>query len=368
MKEHHKHPPLKRPAKGIYHPCEWAIYGTSCGNITKLFESIQENVDFRWLYVDADHSDDAKDTQLIFGKKQFTIAEVLPWNEYDDRIIDLAIDAMIVNGNHYPAEKQIVVIDPVKKDSLLRRVDQLTDIDIVIADSKDEIFDFVLDKMTEQTKLISRNDLNSLYQHLLEKVKLATAPLKTLILAGGKSSRMNSDKSTLSYHDGKSQQEYLAQLCADQGLEVYISKAYDYPDANIGKFAVLKDRMIDMGPFGAIVSAMMHDPDAAWLVLACDLPFIHSDTIKRLIDERNNSLYATAFRVDDEPFPQPLMAIYEPRIYQRMLRFLSQGYACPRKVLINSEIEILSLEDKLQAYNANTAEEREFAINKLADE
>jgi len=44
---------------------------------------------------------------------------------------------------------------------------------------------------------------------------------------------------------------------------------------------------------------------------------------------------------------------------------LSQGYACPRKVLINSEIEMLPCPDEFVLRNANTPEEYEAAIKAL---
>jgi molybdopterin-guanine dinucleotide biosynthesis protein A len=39
-----------------------------------------------------------------------------------------------------------------------------------------------------------------------------------------------------------------------------------------------------------------------------------------------------------------------------MLNFLAQGYSCPRKVLINSEIELLKLENVKVLLNVNDAE------------
>jgi molybdopterin-guanine dinucleotide biosynthesis protein A len=51
-----------------------------------------------------------------------------------------------------------------------------------------------------------------------------------------------------------------------------------------------------------------------------------------------------------------LITIWEPRSYQVMLNFLAQGYSCPRKVLINSEIELLKVKDVKVLLNVNDAE------------
>ncbi len=51
-----------------------------------------------------------------------------------------------------------------------------------------------------------------------------------------------------------------------------------------------------------------------------------------------------------------------------MLRFLSLGYACPRKVLINSDVHHVDLVQTEVAYNANTREERNNVIDTLNNE
>jgi len=155
---------------------------------------------------------------------------------------------------------------------------------------------------------------------------------------------------------------HVANICNGLGIETYISKSHDYKEDSIAEYLVMKDRFLELGPFGAICTAMMKDPDAAWLVLACDLPFLDEATIKHLLVDRKFTAAATAFKLSDQKFPEPLIAIYEPASYQRMLRFLSMGYACPRKVLINSNTHIVSMKNEKAAYNANTPEERAAAV------
>jgi molybdopterin-guanine dinucleotide biosynthesis protein A len=56
-------------------------------------------------------------------------------------------------------------------------------------------------------------------------------------------------------------------------------------------------------------------------------------------------------------FPEPLIAIWEPKSYPVLLSFLSQGYSCPRKALINSESTILKPQNADSLMNVNTQEE-----------
>jgi molybdopterin-guanine dinucleotide biosynthesis protein A len=114
-----------------------------------------------------------------------------------------------------------------------------------------------------------------------------------------------------------------------------------------------------MGPYGGILSAFMSDPEAAWLVVACDLPLIDASSINQLIEQRNPSRYATAFQSPKNEFPEPLITIWEPKSYMRLLEFMALGYSCPRKVLINSDVELLQAKDPMTLMNVNTPEDLE---------
>ena len=367
-KKHQKHPKLKRPNVGNYHKLEWSIYGTICGEIESFYNEI--NIHFkskyRLSYIDADHSDTTKESSLQIGKKQYSQGHIFPANSFDDKFNIALSQAVFINGNHYPGKRQIVIINPDKKDSLQRRVEQLDEIDIVILpNDKTDIYNFVKSKMTESTLVYYQDQKADIFNFIEQEIIKSIPTIKALILAGGKSTRMQEDKSKLKYHNETTQEEHLAKMCANLGLETFISKGSSEEENDINEFQIIKDRYISMGPFGAILSAFMHDPDAAWLVLACDLPYITEEFISNLISERSITHFSTAYKTKENPFPEPLIAIYEPAIYRRMLEFLSLGYACPRKVLINSEVKHVILEDDKVAFNANTQIDKETVLNNL---
>ena len=70
---------------------------------------------------------------------------------------------------------------------------------------------------------------------------------------------------------------------------------------------------------------------------------------------RDPGKLATCFYNPDTDFPEPLITIWEPRAYPVMLQFLAQGYSCPRKVLINSDVKLIKEIDKNAFFNVNTA-------------
>ena len=66
---------------------------------------------------------------------------------------------------------------------------------------------------------------------------------------------------------------------------------------------------------------------------------------------------------EKQRFVEPLITIYEPKAYPILLQYLAQGYSCPRKMLINSDVEIVEIDDAF-IRNINTPEEFESAKRK----
>jgi molybdopterin-guanine dinucleotide biosynthesis protein A len=114
-----------------------------------------------------------------------------------------------------------------------------------------------------------------------------------------------------------------------------------------------------LGPYGAILSAFREKPDSAWLVIACDLPLVDADVLQQLVANRNTASIATAYKSEVNEFPEPLITIWEPKSYPALLQFLAQGYSCPRKVLINSDVTLLQSPQTDALANVNTPKELE---------
>lgn len=189
-------------------------------------------------------------------------------------------------------------------------------------------------------------------------------PLYGLVLAGGSSLRMQKDKGDLQYY-GKKQSifccEFLSQYCE----KVFLSIREDQPQALNFPSIYDKDEFIDIGPLGGILSAMSEYPRSAWLVLACDLPFVDDETLKDLLNNRNAQKVATAYKSVHNGLPEPLCAIYEPLAKGHVEKLFSQGIKCPRKILMNSDIELLDQPNPLALENINTPEEYQKALNSL---
>ena len=186
-----------------------------------------------------------------------------------------------------------------------------------------------------------------------------------LVLAGGRSQRMHADKGTLRYHTADQRQHtaaLLAPFCADVRVSCRPDQVAEIEAAGL---MPLPDTFLNLGPLGGLLSALQLDPNAAWLVLACDLPYLTPETLRLLVESRQPGCFATAFQSPWNNFPEPLITIWEPRSYGPLLRFLSLGYSCPRKALINSDTAVIQPPVPGELRNVNTPEERAEAENEL---
>jgi molybdopterin-guanine dinucleotide biosynthesis protein A len=166
------------------------------------------------------------------------------------------------------------------------------------------------------------------------------------------------DKGLLNWH-GKEQRYYLADLLQPFCQEVFISCREEQVKEMDAHYPTLSDIFKDMGPFGAIMSALYLHPDKAWLVVACDLPLMNEATLEYLIQHRDSSLMATTFESPFDGSPEPLITIWEPQSLPVLRSFKEQGYKCPRKVLMKNDIKILKPPYPDALINANTPEDRE---------
>ena len=370
MSEHQKHAKLPRPFPGAYGRQEWAILGTPCGNIRQLAHEVSGLLANRWktAYIDADHHGEEAppvegahmeySDKIRFHRLDFQGS----LNPFQFRPLLNDQDLVLINGNHYPAEKQILVIDPKKEDSIRRKMDRLTDVRLILfAEGVEAIYPFLAEQLPQLASLpaFSLADSAAVAQFLEKQLLDSIPPLYGLVLAGGKSERMGKDKSLLDYH-GMPQREYAFRL-----LEGFCEKTFlsVRPDQELGN--AIPDAFLGLGPYGAILSAFQAFPDKAWLVLACDLPLVNADALQFLIRHRNPAKMATAFKSPLNDFPDPLLAIWEPKSYLHLLQFLAQGFSCPRKALINSDIELLQTRDPEWLKNINTPEEYLEIVEKL---
>lgn len=185
--------------------------------------------------------------------------------------------------------------------------------------------------------------------------------LKGLVLCGGRSKRMQQDKSNIGYH-GVPQWQHLRDLLQSFLPEVWLSCRADqeFPGSN-----VITDSFESAGPATGLLSAHVAQPETSWLVLACDLPLISAQSVEYLIAHRQPEKAATAFLSDFNQSPEPLIAIWEPAALEKLAAEVKEGLYCPRKTLQKSDVLILENPYSIEQFNANTPEEMQDALRKI---
>ena len=208
----------------------------------------------------------------------------------------------------------------------------------------------------------------------LPSEQIHCGPMKSqlhgLLLAGGQSSRMGRDKASLVIGDrALSQAAYTLALLQRFCARTYLSlrNGQDIPRGAEG-VPVLRDESAAEGPMAGLLAAFREAPDAAWLVLACDLPFVHAGLLARLIErhEMEPTLPFVVFAAPTDGQPEPLCAIYGPPAGPILARYAARGHFSPRRIMIEVSALLLELEDDAALSNVNTPQELAAARTKAS--
>jgi molybdopterin-guanine dinucleotide biosynthesis protein A len=151
-----KHAKLIRPSLGNFGRNEWAIIGAPCINIKLLADTVINALSptYKCAYIDTSHNDEATlppgriangaflEYTDQLNHHQFNFRNELKPYQLKQQFADT--DLILVNGNHQQAKAQVVIIYENKKASLQKRIDQLTNVQLILLDERvDDVFDFI---------------------------------------------------------------------------------------------------------------------------------------------------------------------------------------------------------------------------------
>ncbi len=190
--------------------------------------------------------------------------------------------------------------------------------------------------------------------------------LHGLVLAGGKSERMGTDKGKMIWH-GKEHRYWMADLLTNYCNDVFISCRTDQVmEIEAQHYKTIPDELPNRGPLGAVLSAFNTVAGVAWLVTACDMPFIDGSAIQYLIEHRNSTAIATTYESPTDHLPEPLMAIWEPHAELFLRKSLHEKKLSLRQILIQQEaVRCISPLHPASLINVNTAADTTIQINEF---
>ncbi len=175
-----------------------------------------------------------------------------------------------------------------------------------------------------------------------------------LILAGGESSRMGTDKSQLEYY-GKPQCDHLVEL-----LSPFCKKVYTSCKAGVDKplhINPIFDQFNVDSPLNGILSAFQLDSSSAWLTVPVDMPMVDKNAIKFLLDHRDREKIATCFWDSTGKLPEPLLTLWEPNATTLLSDFYKNGGFSPRDFLIAQNTNIIEASTPNWLKNINSLKE-----------
>jgi cyclic pyranopterin phosphate synthase len=190
-------------------------------------------------------------------------------------------------------------------------------------------------------------------------------PTYGLVLTGGKSERMKTDKALLNYK-GLPHAQYIYNILQGHCEEVYLSaRKNQWQGTALQELPILEDSMEGFGPIGGILSAFEKHPEANWIVVACDLVHFNEKTVQNLLANFDSDAVATAYRNSVKDFPEPLCTLYTPQAQQVFRDALKNNITCPVKVLKNNRTHLLNQGAGINLANINTVTEFQEVQNEI---
>jgi molybdopterin-guanine dinucleotide biosynthesis protein A len=172
------------------------------------------------------------------------------------------------------------------------------------------------------------SDGNS-YDFDLSRVKLINGKwilqqhATAIVMAGGKSKRMGTDKSMLPVK-GQSIIEIICNQLRDCFEEILISANHAEKFAFLG-YKVIPDKIPEQGPLMGIASALEASTNEFNFVAACDIPEINLNFVNRMLMQATESQADIVIPVTSKDKYEPLFAIYRKRIVEVIYKTLSSG-------------------------------------------
>jgi molybdopterin-guanine dinucleotide biosynthesis protein A len=175
-----------------------------------------------------------------------------------------------------------------------------------------------------------------------------------IILAGGKSTRIGTDKAFLKLN-GITFIEHITKSISPFVSDIIIvsnNTAYD----KLG-FKRVEDLIKDSGPLAGLYTGLHYSKTAYNLVLSCDVPLVNNRVLNTLIDGIDGTSEVIQLKSLDRTIP--LIAIYKKECVTKCLELLNKGERRLRAFVNQLNTKTITLKSDLDIYvqNINTLEQ-----------
>ena len=178
--------------------------------------------------------------------------------------------------------------------------------------------------------------------------------LPAVIFAGGKSSRMGSDKALLPFKEHTTLSAYQYHKLSQLFSSVYLSAKKNKFDFNCN---VIEDRYKEHSPLLGLLSLFEILDDDAIFILSVDAPLVDKCIIEKLIETYTNSPKYDAIIAQSPKGIQPLCGIYNRSILPLIQSYVKKDIHKLTALLKESHTKYVIFTDELAFSNLNTPQE-----------
>ncbi len=169
-----------------------------------------------------------------------------------------------------------------------------------------------------------------------------------IILAGGKSSRMGTEKGLIIYKN-KPFVEHIIEAMSplvDNIIIISNNKAYE----SFG-FKCYEDLIKNTGPLAGIYTGLRYSKTDNNLIVSCDIPLIKTAVLQKLIDQKNDT--SEVIQLQSQGKNMPLIALYKKSCEVIFMEELYQNQKKVQKALKKCNVKTVIIDGSLEQVTAN---------------
>lgn len=179
-----------------------------------------------------------------------------------------------------------------------------------------------------------------------------------LVMCGGQSSRMGTDKSRIIYYD-KEQRYIVFDILKMHCKEVFLSCNRKQTQGNNLKCDVIEDDVVfsNTGPLGGLLTAFSQYPGKDFLIIGCDYPLISGNDVVNFLEAIPVDSLVGAFYNPTVNVYEPLIAFYARGCAVRLQKLYNDGQYSLQQFLKKESAFKFSGYDTCQVKSVDTPEE-----------
>ena len=190
-----------------------------------------------------------------------------------------------------------------------------------------------------------------------------------IILAGGKSSRMGTDKAQMLLN-GKPLIEYIINTFQNAGIQNIIINTNKKADFLKYNLPICEDIYEDKGPISGVYSSLLMSTTDENVIIPCDSPFVSSKIILDLIEQnRQNKISFLRFKNNY----YPLIGAYKKETNILLKKMIENNELKMKNLILNNGTSILDLTNnykdvnkiEIELANLNTIRELDLYENRM---